>query len=50
MIPLNRLSRSKEHRNLAGYLPNIQYDDGTVNESAKAKLQQAGLLFYETDK
>jgi hypothetical protein len=28
----------------------IQYDDGTVNESAKAKLQQAGLLFYETDK
>ncbi len=28
----------------------IQYDDGTVNESAKAKLQQAGLNFYETDK
>jgi len=28
----------------------IQYDDGTVNESAKAKLKQAGLLFYETDK
>jgi len=23
----------------------IQYDDGTVNESAKAKLQQAGLRF-----
>ncbi len=28
----------------------IQYDDGTVNESAKAKLQQAGLNFYETDR
>ncbi len=28
----------------------IQYDDGTVNEQAKAKLQQAGLLFYETEK
>ncbi len=28
----------------------IQYDDGSVNESAKAKLQQAGLNFYETDR
>ena len=28
----------------------IQYDDGTVNESAKDKLKQAGLNFYETDK
>jgi hypothetical protein len=28
----------------------VQYDDGTVNESAKAKLQQAGLNFYETDR
>jgi hypothetical protein len=28
----------------------IQYDDGSVNESAKAKLQQADLNYYETDK
>jgi hypothetical protein len=28
----------------------IQYDDGTVNEGAKAKLQQACLNFYETDR
>ena len=28
----------------------IQYGDGTVNESAKDKLQQAGLNFYETDR
>lgn len=28
----------------------IQYEDGTVNESAKDKLQQAGLNFYETDR
>jgi len=28
----------------------IQYEDGTVNESAKDKLQHAGLNFYETDK
>lgn len=28
----------------------VQYDDGTVNESAKSKLLQAGLNFYETDK
>jgi hypothetical protein len=28
----------------------IQYEDGTVNESVKAKLQRAGLNFYETDR
>ncbi len=28
----------------------IKYDDGSVNESAKEKLQQAGLNFYETDR
>ena len=28
----------------------IQYDDGTVNESAKAKLQQTDLNYYETDR
>ena len=28
----------------------VQYEDGTVNESAKDKLQQAGLNFYETDR
>ena len=28
----------------------IQYEDGTVNESAKDKLKQAGLNFYETDR
>ena len=28
----------------------IQYEDGTVNESAKAKLQQSGQFFYETDR
>jgi hypothetical protein len=28
----------------------IQYDDGSVNEIAKSKLQQSGLNFYETDR
>jgi hypothetical protein len=28
----------------------VQYDDGSVNESAKAKLQQADLNFYETNR
>jgi hypothetical protein len=28
----------------------IQYDDSSVNESAKTKLHQAGLNFYETDR
>lgn len=57
MIPLNRLSRSEAHRNLAGYLPNIQMSDGAVNERAKTKIEEAqqkngdmALPYYESDK